>query len=204
MTQERLDDLRTRLARLVELDHPYPFRAARPGTAASVLLLLSLPETGDAIEVLVTRRTDRVETHKGQYALPGGVRDEEDADDVATALRENEEEMGIARDRVDAVGALPGIWTPTGFHVTPVVGLLREPRERVEILPNPHEIDGWFWCALDRLAHPEVYRQEEREITVDGRVVRVPMDVFQVGEHRIWGMTAAVLKNFIGRWEKLG
>lgn len=201
----RIESLQDRLRRLVRLEHSYPFRTAREGIAASVLLLVSAgdPEIGDgdSIDLLVTRRTDRVETHKGQYALPGGMRDVGDIDLKMTALRETEEEIGIERERIETIGELPKVWTPSGFLVTPVVGLLREPRGKVVVKPNEAEIDLWFWCSLTQLENPEAYRQEEREIQMDGRNVRVPVDVFLVDTHRIWGVTGAILRNFIERWK---
>jgi 8-oxo-dGTP pyrophosphatase MutT (NUDIX family) len=201
----KLESLRARLGRLVELEHPYAYRSPREGVPASVLLLLSVGDASigdvDSFEFLVTRRTDRVENHKGQYALPGGIQDPEDLDAIAAALRENEEEMGIPREGVEPIGCLPSLWTPTGFLVTPVVALLREPRGEVIIRPNEAEIDVWFWCDLLRLSAPGAYRAEEGEIVLDGKSIRAPIDVFEIDTHRIWGVTGAILKNFMERWQ---
>jgi 8-oxo-dGTP pyrophosphatase MutT (NUDIX family) len=201
----KLEALRARLGRLVDLEHPYTHRAPREGVPASVLFLLSLGDgrngDADSLEFLVTRRTDRMENHKGQYALPGGIQDPEDADAVAAALRENEEEMGIPRECVDPIGCLPSLWTPTGFLVTPVVALLRSPRDEVVIRPSEAEIDVWFWCDLLRLSAPGTYRAEEREIVLDGKAIRASIDVFEIDTHRIWGVTGAILKNFMERWQ---
>lgn len=207
-------DLELRLQKLVRLDLPYDFRPIYAGRPAAVLILCGLSENaardGSAsVQVLMTRRTEKVETHKGQYALPGGMQDAEDGDPedilslIQTALRETTEEMGIPSTQVEAIGTLPPIWTPSGFHITPVVGLLKLPLEQVTVVPSEIEIDLWFWSGLDAFQNPDVYSREPRQITYDGKTVEVSVDVFQIGTHRIWGTTGAILKNFIGRWEKL-
>ncbi len=156
------------------------------------------------LEILITRRGANLETHQGQYAFPGGVQDPEDTTSVDTALREAHEEVGVRPESVLTLGTLPMLWTPTGFQITPVLGLLELPLNQIEIRPNPDEIDIWFWCPLSRLRAEGVYSTETREITLEGKTRAVPMDVFNLDGHRIWGATAAVLKNLIGRWEKLG
>lgn len=211
-----LQVIEDRLRRIVEISHDYPFSSStsqqRAGIPASVLLLIGLLDgaTETEVEILITRRTEHLETHKGQYAFPGGMQDPEDGDlgseaaVVATALREAEEEMGVSRKEVITIGQLPGLWTPSGFQVTPVLGLLRTPIGKVKLVPNPDEISHWFWCPLARLQESTVYRQEARTLIIEGVSQTIPVDVFDIDSHRIWGMTAAILKNFIGRWEKLG
>jgi ADP-ribose pyrophosphatase YjhB (NUDIX family) len=130
------------------------------------------------------------------------VRDHEEETVEATALREVEEEIGISKSEIETFGTLPAIWTPSGFTVTPVVGLLRAPIEEVIVRPNPEEIDFWFWCQIERLRAPEIYSTENREIEIGGKKLTVQVDVFQVDDHRIWGATGAMLKNFLGRLER--
>jgi 8-oxo-dGTP pyrophosphatase MutT (NUDIX family) len=214
MMFDTLSSLKERLQLMAAFDHPYPFRPAGDGRPAAVLILCAKSEKDGSrpsgFRILMTRRTDSVETHKGQYALPGGMSDPEDGDPalqetlIQTALRETEEEMGIAREKVSSAGILPSIWTPTGFRVTPVMGVLNEPLESIEIVPSEKEIAYWFWPEFDRLRDPGVHSLETREVEYRGKHFEVPIDVFQYDEHRIWGATGAILKNFIGRWEKLG
>lgn len=196
MRESFLPTLRDALA----LDFPYPFRPLTSGREAAVLLLVSWSEKGNEIEILITRRTESVETHKGQYAFPGGVKDAEDKDLSETAIRETEEEVGISRQEIEILGELPRIWTPSGFLIHPWVGLTRKQHEKIEIRVSADEIDTTFWVKLSEFGREGVYSQEWREFM--GR--RVPMDVYQIGSHRIWGATAAILKNFIGRIEKVG
>ena len=69
--------------------------------------------------MLFTQRTLLVRDHRGQIAFPGGVRDPEDAHLLATALRETEEEIGLAPEAVEVLGTLPAVATITGYHITP-------------------------------------------------------------------------------------
>ena len=93
--------------------------------AASVLIpLVARPE---GLTMLLTRRTDHLSTHAGQISFPGGRAEEVDSSPVDTALREEQEEIGLARRHVEIIGQLPDYLTGTGYHVTPVVGLLTPP-----------------------------------------------------------------------------
>lgn len=208
------DDLEARLRALVQLDLPYDFRPIQAGRPASVMLLCALSERAaldgaGSVQILMTRRTERVEKHKGQYALPGGLQDPEDGDPrqtstlIQTALRETMEEMGIESACIQTIGTLPPIWTPSGFYVTPVVGVLKVPLEQITVVPSEIEIDLWFWTSLGEFQDPETYTREPRQISYEGKTAEVLVDVFQIGTHRIWGATGSILKNFIGRWEKL-
>jgi len=197
--------IRKKIQSALQLDFPYQFRPSefgrKNGKPAAVLILISLSEDPDRFEILMTRRTDRVESHKGQYALPGGMKDEEDDLEEGlktTALRETEEEMGISRDLIEVLGCLPEIWVPSGFLVQPWVGVLKPEKNEIQIQENPYEIDFWFWVSKTDFFSPGVYRTESHQVGE----VQVQLDVFQIGEHRIWGATAAILKNFFGRLEK--
>lgn len=184
------DKLRNAIA-LENLDHDRPLL---PGRAAAVLVLFREGK-GDP-ELLLTRRTHIVETHKGQIAFPGGAVDPEDYEDqgvLTAALRETEEEVGISRTEVELIGKLPDLWTPSQFLITPVVGVLRRPD--VELKPNPHEIDIVFWVPISVFDAPEIYSLEMFPVGE----ARYPVHVYQVDEHRVWGATAAVIKNLLDR-----
>lgn len=191
------------LRKAMALDHPHPFRTLSEGRPAAVLVLVGIRQETGTFEILVTRRTEHLATHKGQYAFPGGMRDVETETAEATALRETEEEIGIPSEEVEIFGRLPALWTPSGFYITPVVGLLRRPIDEVRVRPNPHEIDHWFWCRVDRLRESGIYSTEERTIDRDGASHTVSVDVYQIDGHRIWGVTGAMLRNFISRLEKV-
>lgn len=77
--------------------------------------------------ILFTRRTDRVESHKGQVSFPGGACDEGETTPEQTALREAEEEIGIRPEDVEVLGRLSRLITVSSFRVRPVVGVIPFP-----------------------------------------------------------------------------
>lgn len=159
---------------------------------AAVLILIK-PLNGDDFSIVLTKRTDRVDTHQGQIAFPGGMMDEGDQNDpIRTALREAEEEMGIPSVEVEILGTLPELLTVTQFQVTPVVGLWKGSKD-FNFRPAEEEVATWFWAQYSELER--VYQTEEIEWT--GK--KVPIHVFQVGPFRIWGATGSMLRNLLDR-----
>jgi len=155
---------------------------------ASVLVPVLLHDEEPLL--LFTRRTDRVETHKGQISFPGGVMDTVDADVVATALRETHEELGIEPAFVEPLGLLDDLATPTGFRITPVVGILRNLPLYV---PNTEEVEEVFEAPVSALLNPGICSSE---ILVLGGVTRQVWS-YAYGRHRIWGATAFILRNLL-------
>jgi 8-oxo-dGTP pyrophosphatase MutT (NUDIX family) len=192
-------DFEQELRSALALDLPYmerPPDLKAQSTPASVLLLFgetSSTETGEP-ELLMTRRTETVEKHKGQMAFPGGAGDSEE-DSIQTALRETHEEVGISPDHVTVLGALPPLWTPTGFWITPVVGLLKTHIDETRLSSSVEEIAEAFWIPLSTLQKTDVY---SREFIERGQIQYVT-HVYQVGPYRIWGATGAMIKNLLDR-----
>ena len=91
-------------------------------TKAAVLVPIVFRKNGP--HIIVTMRSMKVETHKGQISFPGGVREPEDKNAVDNALRETQEEIGVDPDSVTVMGLLDDIVTSSGFKVTPVVGFV--------------------------------------------------------------------------------
>ncbi|MBU6374470.1 MAG: CoA pyrophosphatase [Bdellovibrionales bacterium] len=196
-----MKSFRENLEKAAVLDHPYslPRPAQSNGVAASVLMVwASSVSSPHDPQVLVTRRTESVDTHKGQMAFPGGRQDPEDPSSVATALREAQEEVGLAPELVDVVATLPEMWTVTGFLVTPVLAVLKKPLDQVPLVYQVSEIDEALWVPYSRLV--QTYRRE----TLARGSVRYPIDVFLDEPHRIWGVTGSLLKNLLERIERLG
>lgn len=186
----------------LSLNLSYPYRTPQEGIPCAVMLLLAPDEKGD-LEILITRRTQTVDTHKGQYALPGGRLDEADYLEqalITTALRETEEEVGVNRSQVEILGELPKLWTPSGFLILPIVGLTFDPVEKISLRVNPIEIDESFWVPFSTLNRPGVYREEPRKIGL----MEIKTDVFMVEHHKIWGATGAMIKNLIQRLDRIG
>jgi 8-oxo-dGTP pyrophosphatase MutT (NUDIX family) len=91
-----------------------------PGLRKAAVLVLLYPKARE-LHVLLTRRTEDVEHHKGQISFPGGSVDEEDADLIDTALRESEEEVGLPKLAPQILGMFDEYETPSGFAITPVI-----------------------------------------------------------------------------------
>jgi 8-oxo-dGTP pyrophosphatase MutT (NUDIX family) len=158
----------------------------RPPSAASVLV--PLVQRGDALNVLLTRRTDHLRDHAGQVSFPGGRAEDHDADHAATALREAEEEVGLPHDRVEVIGQLPTYTTVTHFVVTPVVALVMPP---FELKLDQVEVAEAFEVPLSYLMTPAHHRRHQ--FVFDGgqrQFLSMPW-----GEYFIWGATAAMLRN---------
>jgi 8-oxo-dGTP pyrophosphatase MutT (NUDIX family) len=169
----------------------------RPPAAASVLVPLV---ARDELSVLLTLRTDHLNDHPGQISFPGGRAEPTDADAVATALREAQEEIGLEPGFVDVLGTMPTYTTGTGFVVTPVVSLVR-PDFRLHV--DPFEVAEVFEVPLAFLMDPA--NHQRRTIEVDGvrrEFYSMPWQG-QDGDgtprrYFIWGATAAMLRNLYG------
>lgn len=142
--------------------------------------------------VLLTQRTSHLANHSGQIAFPGGKVDAEDADAVAAALREAEEEVGLAREFVQVLGTLPVYTTGSAFMITPVVALVQP---GFSLIPNPGEVADVFEVPLAFLMNPAHHRHHH--FVAEG----LRRDWFSipyrdaVAERFIWGATAGMLRN---------
>lgn len=167
-----------------------------PGyTRSDASVLVPLVEREEGLTLLLTQRTAHLREHAGQISFPGGRAEPGDADAVATALRETEEEVGLARRHVEVIGALPVYRTVTNFDVTPVVALVRPP---FELKLDAHEVAEAFEVPLAFLMTPANHRRHVFEYAGGKREflsMPWPRPDGQ-GEYFIWGATAAMLRNF--------
>ena len=155
-------------------------------TAAAVLVPIVVHASG--LTVVFTKRTSHLKAHSGQVSFPGGRAEPHDPTPEFTALREAEEEIGLAMHRVEVLARLPDYLTRTGFRVTPVVGLVTPP---LELAPDPREVEEVFEVPLGFLLDPRNHRRETREL--QGRTVGYY--VMQFEDRIIWGATAGMLVN---------
>ena len=139
--------------------------------------------------LLFTRRTDTVESHKGQVSFPGGACDEGEKTPEETALREAEEEIGINPSDVRILGRLANLITITYFRVTPVIGVVRWP---AVFRVGEHEVARLFTIPMGWLANPSNRWQFERPGTTRSLIAYHPYD----GE-LLWGATARMTVDFL-------
>ena len=165
-------------------------RVAGPLTPAAVLVPLVHRPSG--LQVLLTQRTDHLHDHAGQVSFPGGRRERIDASPVATALRETQEEIGLAEDFIEIVGLLDDYETGTGFRVTPVVSFVAE---GFNLRLDRFEVADVFEVPLEYLFDPVNHQTRSRDFK--GR--RRNYYVFEYGDRVIWGATAGMLMNLYRR-----
>lgn len=142
--------------------------------------------------VILTQRTDTMRRHAGQIAFPGGRIDAGDADAVAAALREAEEEIALPRASVEIVGAADRYRTITGFDVIPIVGVI--PPDLV-MVAQPEEVAAVFEVPLGFLL--DVANHVEASVEWQGRERHYYEILWD--SYRIWGATAAMIVNLSRR-----
>ena len=152
-------------------------------------VLIPLVWQDEEWHVLFTRRTDRVESHKGQVSFPGGACDEGETTAEQTALREAEEEIGIPTEHVRVLGRLSNLITITYFRVTPVVGVVKWP---TVFRVGEHEVARIFTIPLAWLANSSNRWVFEVPGTGRSLIAYHPYD----GE-LLWGATARMTVDFL-------
>ena len=151
---------------------------------AAVLVPVLGAEQG-ALRLLLTQRTDHLRDHAGQISFPGGGLESGETS-LEAALREAEEEVGLARSAVDIFGEMPRYHTGTGFNVSPMVAFVAA---GARLAPDPGEVAEIFEAPLDFLVDPRNFRQETRYYRGAWRsFLAVPW----AGRY-IWGATAGML-----------
>jgi len=160
---------------------------------AAVLVPVYRRQDGQLVVVLVRRAQGGV--HGGQLALPGGLRDSGDADLAATALREANEELGLAADRVELLAALPVVETQTtGFRIAPFLARLAAPPSwRLQ----EREIGEVVELPVAELARPEVCAEQVRDFPTWPAPRRIRL--WRVGGHEVWGVTYRILEPLVPR-----
>jgi 8-oxo-dGTP pyrophosphatase MutT (NUDIX family) len=159
------------------------------------VLLPVFEEDGEA-RIVLTRRPESMPSHRGEIAFPGGkVEPIVDHDARDAALREAEEEIGLRRELVEVVTALPTLGTVVGqFNITPFVGITDG---RPIVTADSREVDRVFDVALVELLADDVYHEERWSWGLDG--TERAMQFYELADETIWGATARILTGFLAR-----
>jgi 8-oxo-dGTP pyrophosphatase MutT (NUDIX family) len=160
-----------------------PSVALRPAA-----VLVPLIDHARGMSVLLTQRTAHLSAHAGQISFPGGRIEEDDDDAVAAALRETQEEVGLARDRVNVIGRLDTYVTGTGFEITPIVGIVAPP---LVLTIDPFEVAEAFEVPLAFILDRRNHQRIERVVGARSRC----FFVLPYEGRNIWGATAGILVN---------
>lgn len=170
-----------------------PQRQEVPGFREAAVLVPLVVRAG-VPHLVFTLRSPELSTHSGQVSFPGGKLDPGESH-VAAALREAEEEVGLERGHVEVLGLLDDVVTPTGFIITPVLGVVAE---RARLLPSSAEVAETFELTLDALRTPGSY-EDMGDVERAGRVYRLV--AYRCGTRNIWGATARVVSQLISLLE---
>jgi 8-oxo-dGTP pyrophosphatase MutT (NUDIX family) len=176
--------------RLLSLPPPRASELDTPQSRAAAVLVPVFEADGEA-RIILTKRPDTMPSHRGEIAFPGGKRESGDASMVAAALREAEEEIGLAPEMVEVAGELDSLSTVASqFTITPIVGLLTA---APVLRPDPREVAAAFSVPISELLDPAAYREELWDLWDAWR----PMAFFDLPGETVWGATARILAGFL-------
>src|SRR5271165_5133096 len=164
-------------------------RASLPARRTPAAVLVPLVEHASGMTVLLTQRAATLKDHAGQISFPGGRIEPGDADAWHAALREAQEEIGLAPGLVEFAGYLPDHVVIPGFRVTPVVGFVK-PEHQLRIAAA--EVHDAFEVPLDFILNAANHKTRQRQI---GELT-VQIHDIPYGGRNIWGATAGMLMSF--------
>jgi len=162
----------------------------RTNTARAAAVLMPIVMRVNGPTLLFTQRTADLRDHPGQVSFPGGRSELSDHSPIDTALRETEEEIGLARKHVEVIGVLPEYLTGTGYRVTPVAGLIHPP---FDLVPDAREVAEIFEVPLSFLM--DGIHHQRRSAQLPGDQGKRTFYTMPYQRFFIWGATAGMLRN---------
>lgn len=174
-----------------------PSFSDRQPAQAAVLIAITLADgvTRHEPSILLTQRTAHLSTHSGQVAFAGGKVDASDADAIAAALREAQEEIALDSRHCEVLGTLPRYITGTAFHITPVVALVQP---GFTLQANPFEVADVFEVPLAFLMNPAHHARHElvwAEMRREWFSMHWRGTPYAPDDRFVWGATAGMLRN---------
>ncbi|GGI87155.1 CoA pyrophosphatase [Shewanella gelidii] len=171
----------------IPLAPPYRFASKTKLRQAAVLIpVIAKP---DGLHIGLTQRPMHMRAHPGQISFPGGKVESSDINEAATALREAEEEIGLSQQNVTVLGQFPSHNTFTGFEITPIVGMVKQPFEPVL---DPGEVADYFTVPLSFLRQ----QHNRHRLNVSRKGQNFPVFFIPYQNRFIWGATAAIIDLF--------
>jgi 8-oxo-dGTP pyrophosphatase MutT (NUDIX family) len=173
----------------VQLQSRNPRRLAADHAGRAAVLMPILPHDEEFC-FLLTQRTHKVETHKGQISFPGGIQEDSDSNLLQTALRETWEEIGLASEGIHILGEFDEYLSITGLIVTPFAAWIEGP---LNLAPNPDEVD-------EILKVPFSIFQDSRTLRIETRVrlgVERKVYFYDFRGREVWGLTAQIIRDFM-------
>tara|TARA_Y100000590_G_scaffold456198_1_gene606303 strand:+ start:6140 stop:6709 length:570 start_codon:yes stop_codon:yes gene_type:complete len=155
---------------------------------ASVIVLITY--ASPTYKILLNKRTNNVQDHKGEISFPGGRKDNSDVNLQSTALREFEEEMGISPDNIDIIGRLSDVATSTNYLITPYVATTNS---KLNLSPNPKEVESIIEIPIHELNKHENVRTEVRVNNLKPN----KYSCYAYQGKFIWGATARILTELL-------
>jgi 8-oxo-dGTP pyrophosphatase MutT (NUDIX family) len=155
-----------------------------PGGSTDAAVLVPLYLDRGVLHAVYTKRRDDLSHHAGEISFPGGRPDFPDEELEQTALREAEEEIGLPRDEVEVVGALPPVGTfVTGYRIHPFVGVIKPGHQWV---PQPTEVE----VVLELSLRDVIAGHEMKRLLKKGVPIKTP--TYTVDGNLIWGATGRI------------
>jgi 8-oxo-dGTP pyrophosphatase MutT (NUDIX family) len=164
-------------------------REVRSGFTREAAVLMPVFELEREPHFLLTRRTEEVETHKGQISFPGGMREQGEPLEQ-TAVRETFEEVGIESHRIEILGRFHDYLSINEFRVVTYAGLIHSP---FEVVPHPAEVAEVLQVPFTVFQDPALLRTQKMYRL--GRLMNVYF--YSYGSYTIWGLTARIIKDFL-------
>lgn len=170
------------------------FKFQPDANSKDAAVLVPIVQREHGLTVLLTQRAKHLRHHPGQISFPGGRKDPEDVDFIATALRESEEEIGLNPALVRPLGWLPKHHTITNYSIYPLVGLIQDLNN---LVINRDEVDEVFEVPLEHF----LIRKDHYTVRPNYRNQRHKVHFMPYQNKMIWGATAAILDKLVSHFE---
>lgn len=193
--RQRAAHKKTDFSNLEDGDHrlnPDAYDTVLHNNLRDAAVLVPVVDRGRDASVILTKRTEKLRSHAGQIAFPGGRLDATDPTPEFAALRETQEEIGLAPHFIEVVGRMPDYVSGSGFRIAPILSVVK-PGFRLDI--NPDEVEDAFEVPLSFLMDPANHNRESR-IWQDKERFFYTMPFH---ERYIWGVTAGIIRSVYER-----